>query len=226
MAEQGIFEFPYVWHFNSYGVSWLKLLPFLVVVAMVSTEYSNRTLKQNLIDGLSKKEYIATKFITIVFLSLVTTLFVTIVSLLLGLAYSSTTEVSVMFSEMIYLVALFVKLCTFFALGLFFGILIKRSAFAMATIICWFIAEKLLRFLILPTFMDHATAKSISNFFPLQAMESLMPEPFTKMQAVQNLSNGMEIGNYEVSTFYLIVTISWFVLFAFGSYKLLDKRDL
>ena len=58
IADQGIFNFPYIWHFNSYIAAILKLFLAIVIVSMTANEYSNKTLKQNLIDGLSKKEFI------------------------------------------------------------------------------------------------------------------------------------------------------------------------
>ena len=64
IADQGIFNFPFIWHGNTWLASWLKLFLAVVIVSMTANEYSNRTLKQNLIDGLSKKEFILSKFYT------------------------------------------------------------------------------------------------------------------------------------------------------------------
>ena len=50
IADQGIFNFPYIWHFNSYIAAILKLFLAIVIVSMTANEYSNKTLKQNLID--------------------------------------------------------------------------------------------------------------------------------------------------------------------------------
>lgn len=65
IADQGIFNFPYIWHFNTYIAAWSKLFLAIVIVSMMANEYSHRTLKQNLIDGLSKKEFISSKFLTV-----------------------------------------------------------------------------------------------------------------------------------------------------------------
>src|SRR5690606_32207749 len=51
IAEQGIFNFPYIWHFNTYVAGGLKLFLAIVIVSMMANEYSYGTLKQNLIDG-------------------------------------------------------------------------------------------------------------------------------------------------------------------------------
>ena len=66
LAEQGIFNFPYIWHFNTFIAAFFKLFLLLVIVSMMANEYSNKTLKQNLIDGLSKKEFILSKFYTVI----------------------------------------------------------------------------------------------------------------------------------------------------------------
>lgn len=109
LADQGIFEFPYIWHFNTYIAALFKFFLLFVIVSMVANEYANKTLKQNLIDGLSKKEYILSKFYMVIAMSLVSTLFVFIVSLILGLIYSKNTAVNVIFTDLEYFIVFFVS---------------------------------------------------------------------------------------------------------------------
>src|SRR6478736_6322732 len=100
VADQGIFDFPYIWHFNTYIAAWLKLFLAIVIVSMMANEYTYGTLKQNLIDGLSKKEFILSKFVTIVLFSLCSTIFVFVMTLILGYSFSSYTEFSIVFSDL------------------------------------------------------------------------------------------------------------------------------
>ena len=141
LAEQGIFDFPYIWHFNTYFAAILKFFLLLVIVSMVANEYSNKTLKQNLIDGLSKKEYILSKFYMTVVMSFISTLFVFIVSLLLGLIYSEDKSIGLIFTDLQYFLGFFIKLISFFSFGLFMGIWIKRSAFAIGALFIFYIIE-------------------------------------------------------------------------------------
>ena len=67
---------------------------------MMANEYSNKTIKQNLIDGLSKKEFILSKFLTVISFALISTIFVFVVSMILGLIYSDYNEISIIFSDM------------------------------------------------------------------------------------------------------------------------------
>ena len=120
----GIFNFPFIWHFNTYIAAILKFFLAIVIVSMMANEYSYGTLKQNLIDGMSKKELVLSKFLTVVAFALASTVFVFVMSLILGLCFSSYTEVSIIFSDLEYVLAFFVKLTGFFSLCLFLGILV------------------------------------------------------------------------------------------------------
>ena len=115
LADIGIFNFPYIWHFNTFVTAFFKLFLAIVIVSMMANEYSNKTIKQNLIDGLSKKEFILSKFLTVLSFALISTVFVFVVSLILGLFYSDYDEVSIIFSDMEFLLAFFVKLVGFFS---------------------------------------------------------------------------------------------------------------
>ncbi|MBL7886175.1 MAG: ABC transporter permease [Flavobacterium sp.] len=230
LANEGIFNFPYIWHFNTYFAAILKIFLAVVIVSMMANEYSYGTLKQNLIDGMSKKEFIQSKFITVVLFAGVSTLFIFIVSLILGLQFSSFNEVAIIFSDLEYLVAYFVKLVGFFSFCLFLGILIKRSAFALGFLLFWNIIEGIiigvLNFKIFP---DSDTADYITQFLPLESMSNLIVEPFTRLKFVKSIGTQVGIENikdYSVHPTNVIIVLAWTAIFIFLSYKIIKKRDL
>ena len=141
IADQGIFNFPFIWHFNSFMVAWLKIFFAIVIVSIVANEYSYNTLKQNLIDGLSKKEFILSKFLAVLLFSIISSVFLFIVTLTLGLVFSDFTEISIVFTDLQYLLGYFIKLTTFFSMCMFLGIWIKRSAFALGFLGVWQVFE-------------------------------------------------------------------------------------
>ena len=115
LGELGIYNFPIVWHITTFFSAQFKFFFAIVVVSMIGNEYSNKTIKQNLIDGLSKKEFILSKFYTIVFFSLVSTLLIFLISVVVGLIYSSYSEFNIIIREMEFLLAYFVKLLGYFS---------------------------------------------------------------------------------------------------------------
>ncbi|MGX1929513.1 ABC transporter permease [Flagellimonas sp. 2504JD4-2] len=229
LADQGIFNFPYIWHFNTFVTAIFKLFLAIVIVSMMANEYSNKTIKQNLIDGLSKKEFILSKFLTVISFSLISTVFVFVVSMILGLVYSDYNELSIIFSDMEFLLAFFIKLVGFFSFCLFLGIFVKRSAFALGFLILWAVLEQLIFGLLGWKVMSWDSAKMVKDFFPLESMTNLIKEPFTRLSAVQNI--GQQIGenmkfDYHVYWHEFIIVIFWTALFVYLSYALLKKRDL
>ncbi len=229
LAEQGIFNFPYIWHFNTFMTALFKLFLAIVIVSMMANEYSNKTIKQNLIDGLSKKEFILSKFLTVISFSLISTVFVFVVSLVLGLIYSDYNEIGIIFSDLEYLLAFFVKLVGFFSFCLFLGIFVKRSAFALGFLILWAILEQIVFGLLGWQVMSWDAAKRVKDVFPLESMTNLIKEPFTRLSAVQNI--GEQIGenmkfDYHVYWYEFLIVIFWTCLFIYLSYALLKKRDL
>ncbi|MCL6272740.1 ABC transporter permease [Muricauda sp. 2012CJ35-5] len=229
LAEQGIFNFPYIWHFNTFVTAIFKLFLAIVIVSMMANEYSNKTIKQNLIDGLSKKEFIASKFLTVISFSLISTVFVFVVSMILGLIYSDYNELSIIFSDLEYVFAFFFKLVGFFSFCLFLGIFVKRSAFALGFLILWVILEQIIFGILGWKFTTWEIAQNIKNFLPLESMQNLIKEPFTRLSAVQNI--GQQIGedmsfDYQVYWYEFLIVIFWTALFIYLSYALLKKRDL
>ena len=230
IADQGIFNFPFIWHFNTWIAGILKLFLAIVIVSMMANEYSNRTLKQNLIDGLSKKEFVISKFLTVVLFSLVSTLFVFIVSLILGLVFSDYNEIGIIFSDMEYLLAYFINLVGFFSFCLFIGILVKKSAFALGFLLIWSIIEGIIYgFLKWEMFKNTNLADNIMQLFPLASMSNLIKEPFSRLGAVQSAASQLGEAldkDYSVQIITVLIVLIWTCLFVYGSYAILKKRDL
>jgi ABC-2 type transport system permease protein len=230
LAEQGIFNFPYIWHFNTFIAAFFKFFLLLVIVSMIANEYSNKTLKQNLIDGLSKKEFILSKFYTVVTFALISTFFVFMVSIILGLIYSDYNEFSIIFSDLEFLLAFFVKLLGFFSFGLFLGMLIKRSAFAVGAMLIWFFAETIgYNIFKWNLFRGTDVADQIFQFAPLKSMWNLIDEPFSRLNAVKTLASqiGEDITtDYGIHWYEIAIVLGWTFIFIYGSYYLLKIRDL
>ncbi len=228
LADMGIFNFPYIWHFNTFTASIFKFFLLLVIVSMMANEYSNKTLKQNLIDGLSKKEFILSKFYTVIALAALSTVFVFFVTLILGYSYSDFTEFSIVLMDIQFLFAFFIKLVGFFSFGLFLGILIKRSAFAVGALLIWlFIENAIFKGILFWKLRDHMD--SIMRFLPLEAMSNLIKEPGTRLDAVKSL--GKQVGEnwggkVSVQPLDLFIVMVWTFIFIYLSYILVKKRDL
>lgn len=231
LADMGIFNFPFIWHFNTYVATWLKLFLAIIIVSMMANEYTYGTLKQNLIDGLSKQEFITSKTLTVFIFAAVSTVFIFVMSLILGYSFSSYTEASIVFTDLQYIGGYFLNMMLFFSFCLFAGMLVKRSAFAIGFIFLWYVAELiifcLMRFLIIK---DDVITHRIMNFFPLESMQNLVKEPFSRFQAYKALESQMSGKEtykfYGIHWYEAVIAIAWTAFFLYMSYRILKKRDL
>ena len=232
-SEYGIFNFPFIWHWNTYFASIFKMFFALVAISMISNEYNYRTLKQNLIDGLSKKEMILSKFYVILAYALVSTVGVFIMSIIIGSIYSTYTETSIVFTDLEYLLAYFLKLVGFFSFCLFITLLVKRSVFSIGIIIIlsaieW-ISYAYMRWEVYENQaqeIGYNFAESISQFFPLMSLYNLIEQPMVRYATRINPEDIGLIHDYTVQWQEILIVIVWTALFIFLSYRLLKKRDL
>jgi ABC-type transport system involved in multi-copper enzyme maturation permease subunit len=226
LGELGIFNFPIIWHITTFFASYFKFFFAIVVVSMIGNEYSNKTLKQNLIDGLSKKEFILSKFYTIVFFSLCATVLIGVATFLIGLYYSSYTEASIIFREIEFLLAYFIKLVGFFSLCLFFGMLVKRSAFALGFLVILYILEWIVFWGAYEALGNADTAFKVKNFMPLESIYKLIDQPAQRIVMTKFPEKGDLVYDYAVHWYEIAIVLGWTALFIFLSYRLLKKRDL
>ena len=229
LAREGIFDFPYIWHFTTYSAAILKIFIAIVVITMMTNEYSYGTLKQNLIAGLSKEEFITSKFLSLVLLAVISTAFVCVFTFILGFIYSKDTSAAVIFTDLQYLVGYLFKLVGFFSMCFFLAVLIKKSAFALGLLFVWNIIEGIIG-LILTFSVSEKTADLISSFFPLEAMSNLIKEPVSRLTMIKDMQESLDptgtLKDYSVQFSDIAIVSVWTVIFIAASLYLLKRRDL
>lgn len=111
------FTFPEVWHTVAYFSSWFVFIPAVVVIMFISNEYSFKTHRQNIIDGWSRKQFITSKLMDVMIISLLISVLYIIVSMVSG--YASKGEGSGEMWDKSYFIGLF-TLQTFAQLSIAF----------------------------------------------------------------------------------------------------------
>ncbi|MFD2550304.1 ABC transporter permease [Bizionia sediminis] len=226
LGQLGIFNFPIIWHISTFCASYFKLFFAIVVVSMIGNEYSNKTIKQNLIDGLSKTEFILSKFYTILLFSFLATVLIAVTTFFIGLYYSAYTEAAIIFRETEFLLAYFLKLVGFFTLCLFFALLLKRSAFALAFLFVLYLAEWLVFWGAYKIFGTTEMAFKIKGFLPLESIYNLINQPLNRVILTKFPDKTELAYDYDVHFHEIIIVVIWTALCVFFSIRLLKKRDL
>lgn len=231
LKEQGMYDFPGIWNFTTYIVALLKIFPGLIIVFSISQEFSNRMFKQNIIDGLSREEFIISKLSTITIFTLISTVIVFVITLFLGKTYSTVTDSDMIFKEMFFVGNYFIKLFSFFCFLLFLSVLLRKSVFVFLAFFVLWIAEMILYSTELFAKMSSKTPPSVqeiksqfmyTKLMPLESMSSLIPNPMMRLHMMKVLAQKYE---FTYPTESLIACVVWCLIFIGGSYLILKKRD-
>lgn len=232
LKEQGMYNFPGVWNFTTYIVGLLKIFLGCIIVFSICQEFSNRMFKQNLIDGLSREEFIFSKLLTILVFTGFSTLLVFIIGFILGKSYSATQESDLIFKEIYFIFNYFLKLFTFFSFLMFLSILFRKSIFVFLGFFMFWFVEKVM--IGVETFgiqhhiteLEKAKVLNTTTFFtdylPLESMSNLIPNPLVRTSMAQML--GMEFKfQYPIGS--VIACVIWSIVFISSSYYILKKKD-
>jgi len=209
-----IYSFPHVWHNLAYIASYLIIFLAVIMVIMVTNEFTYNTLRQNLINGLSRLELIISKFVDALMLSLMAVLLIFLFGLISGFITSSTYDFADIFSKMPYLGAYFLMVLGFLSFVMLLAFWIKKPALVIGLLLLYnFIAEPILSF-----WLDD----SIGYYLPLKSFNFLVEKPDLALFSffgIKPMYNGISLLYVGISVFYIA---AFFGL----SYLIIKRRDL
>ncbi|HRJ31496.1 MAG TPA: ABC transporter permease subunit [Cyclobacteriaceae bacterium] len=207
-----LYHFPDVWQNLAWSSGLLKIMLGIMVLISITNEYSYRTVRQNIIDGLSRAEFLYSKITTNLLLSLLSMVLVFFVSLVTGLIYSPSLNWHYMFNGIEFFPAYFLEVFAFLSFALMLGIFVQRSGLSIVLLLNSYLIE-----LIIKKNIDDYVPQVI-QFFPLESIMNLVPMPFARyaFQEIQDYVSLPAVG----------IALVWTFLFNYFSYLRLKKADL
>ncbi len=215
-----IYDFPDIWQNTTYLASFIRVLLGFIVIISVNNDLSYNTLRQNVIDGISKKEFVLSKLSLILFLAAFSTLFLFISGLTNGFIYSNVQGAQFVFDEMEFIAAYFLDIVVFCSFAFLVALLIKKAGFA---IIGLFIYTIMFEPIVAVFLQHHHCCKNtgwseFASYLPVRAMKDLIAIPYPKYIF-------REIVDY-VPIKPVLISLGWMGLFLGAVYWRLVKRDL
>ena len=208
-----LYHFPDIWHNMAYAASFFKYVLAIVVIISITNEFSYKTVRQNIIDGLDRWEFLKSKLLTILVLSSAATLFIFLIGLITGLIYTPSDDLRFIFKDLQFLGGFFLETMAFLLFALMVGTLVKRSGLAIGIL---FLYTLMIEPII--TLNLGSDADFLVPYFPIRAINELVRIPFPKYVF-------MEIRDY-VSFISVLVLLLYSVLFVYLTHRMLLKRDL
>ncbi|MDB5201802.1 MAG: hypothetical protein JWQ27_1211 [Ferruginibacter sp.] len=216
------YNFNNTWQTSSYATGWLLLLPGLMLIILITNEFSFRTSRQNIIDGWSRSEFIRVKLLLGLIFALVSTLLVVITALVFGFA-SQTTFGTNGISHVGYF---FLKALSYNIIAIFIGVLIRRTGFAIGLFFIYMGAEN-----IISQLLDVWSLKlkrdgigdygSMGDYLPMNAADGLLTFPDNPLRSIAK--NSLPTDYYWIV---LPLALGYLLLFLWWSHRRFVKSDL
>lgn len=214
-VESGLplFDFVDIWQNLGWMATVFKWIPAFVVIISVTLEYSQKTIKQNIIDGLSKREFLVSKVALVVFISLLSAALLFVLGLGLGLLYSPVKGMPYILENIEFVAAYGLEIFVFLCMALFAAFLIQKSG---VTIILFLLYTGCIEPIL--TALLHYEYKWQVWFFPVEAINLIIRFPFSKY-ALSHVHDSLYLQD-------ILVSLGWAVIFIALSYWILKRRDL
>ncbi|RFM26196.1 ABC transporter permease [Deminuibacter soli] len=205
------FDFPEVWQSITYVSGFLLFIPGLLIITSITNEYTYKTHRQNIIDGLSRTQFIFVKMLLTVIIALAATLFVFLTAVGFGLSGGS----SFSFDKIEYVGYFFIQALSYTAFALLTGIVLKRSGVAIGLFFLYsLVLENMLSGLLNHYF------NPVGSYLPLETTDRLIRFPFFR-RVVEQLVKAPP----PVSSFLLMSAI-YLTLYFFLCKRKLETADL
>src|SRR5665213_382086 len=144
--DKSVFNLPVIWSNLVYGVSFINFFIGLIVLISVTNEYQYRTIRQHIVDGLSREQYFLAKNLYAILLAVLTCLFVAGSIVIIGMTHHfaapivrvgrDVAQINAMsaysyhsiFEGSRILVDYFIQLLGYMSLAIFIGVLFRSTA--------------------------------------------------------------------------------------------------
>lgn len=217
MAIGNPYSFPDVWHTVAYFSSFFLFIPAIVVIMFITNEYSFKTHRQNIIDGWGRGQFITSKLIDVLIITLLIAVLYMAVTLVAGFA-NHTRLIRDTWGS-VHFAGLF-ALQTFSQLSLAFltGFLVRKAFIALGIFVIYFFPiEPLLEGL-----LTHYNIKAAA-FLPLEVSDRMIPVPpfIGKIKGPEKYQETMDAIPQHVIFTVILTFLVWALC-----YWLNSKRDL
>jgi ABC-2 type transport system permease protein len=207
-----LYHFPDVWQNLLYISGFFKIVVGVMVVISITNEFTYRTIRQNIIDGLSRWEFLFSKILTNLLLSLMSVVMMLLIAFTTGIIYSPELVMNDILTDLEFFPAYFLEVFSFLSYALMLGIIVQRSGLTIILLMLSAMIEAIIK-VNLPDAWEPGFA-----FFPMQSISNLIEIPFPRY-AFQQIHDYVSIQS-------AIISAVWMVLFNYFSYIKLKKSDI
>ena len=210
-----LYTFPDIWQNLTFfaSIRFVLIFPAILVIILITNEFTFKTVRQNIINGMSRTEVLVSKLQVIVILSVAVTVILAAVIFVLGVTHTDMQGFGTVFRKFVFIPGFFIQMLTFLCFAFFFGFLIRNTGLAIALFTLYtIIIEPIVYFLLKAPFMPE---NKIYTYLPVNSVIRIAEYPaIPKLMGVLNfqVQSTVSIGAVLVPLAYaavLLMTVFW-----------------
>jgi ABC-2 type transport system permease protein len=210
MPHVTLYFFPDIWQNLTFfaSIRYVLIFPALVIIILITNEFTNKTIRQNVVNGLSKQDFLFSKLQFILLFSLLVTVILGVVIFFLGLSHSDAQQLSMMSRKFVFLPGFFIQILSYLIFAFFFGFLLRHTGLAIAlfTLYSLIIEPVVFYILKIPFFQPN----NISPYLPVNSVLRIVEYPaipFLQKFTGITLQNSVSLLNCGIALLYSAVMI-------------------
>lgn len=172
-----LYFFPDIWQNLTFfaSIRYVLIFPAIIVLILITNEFTYKTIRQNVVNGMSRLEFLLSKMIVIFLLAVIITVILAIGIFSLGLLHSNEAALLLMWKKSLFIAGFFVQVLSFMIFAFFTGFLLRSTGLSIAlfTLYSLIIEPVLYYFLKIPKFH----LPEVSRYLPVNSVVSVVEYP-------------------------------------------------
>jgi len=210
------FAFPDAWQTVTFNASLVFIIPALLLITLVTNEFTFKTHRQNIIDGWNRRQFITVKMVEVLMLSVLCTLVVFLTALGFGLIANKMEPGVSIWQGSRFIVFYFIQVVSYSMIALLISILIRRSGLSIGVFFIYMLVEQ-----VFVGIMRGKYKIQWVNYMPEEVTDKLIPLPYGKALLAR------ETPHWEhLLPSFLMVAALYLLLYCFFTARRFMKSDL
>ncbi len=208
-----LYSFPYVWQNLAFFAGFLKIFLALIILFFITNEFSNKTIRQNIMNGMSRNQFILSKLLFVILLSLASAAILFVSGLALGFLYTDVLTTTLILQKALFIPAYFLEVLTFGILAMLIAFLVQRSILAIGALALYYY--------ILEPIVGGMVPDKFSKYLPVEAIGNLIDIPNSALMQMFGVSFRENVSLQDA-----IICIVYCILFTGLIFIFYRKKDI
>jgi ABC-2 type transport system permease protein len=217
-----IYFFPNIWQNLTFfaSIRYILIFPAIIIIILITNEFTFKTIRQNVVTGMSRNEFLVSKLQFIFILAGCITCILALVIFILGITHSEISGFTQVLTKFSFIPGFFILLLTFLCISFFFGFMFRNTGLAIALFTLYVV-------IIEPTFSMVSRIPSlhlgkVSHYLPVNAALNVIEYPYIpvlKTMMGLHIQESVSLMDCGIPLLYSVVMIG--IVFV-----VMNKKDL